>query len=197
VLGADYDAQSAADSSVHAKGKLLLGFADGVTTKILHYVLQGYTPDSTALPPMDSTLFAWHRDDAANDVRVALQTNLEETATPLPETVVIKVHWRRDAGARADAVATGGDVPPGSRLIVSTCVPASLDRALASTSSTTCPSSFATDCTRLSGPAQLTCPNGLESSDLPQADPTASDPPTGIPEVPDAPAAVPNGTETL
>lgn len=188
VLGADYDAQSSVDSSVRAKGKLLLGFADDATSKILHYVLDGYTPDSTKLDPLDARAFAWNRN-AANDVRVALRTNLEQTESTALETVAIKLRWRKDAGARADAVATGGDIPQGSLLFVSTCVPASLDRASASTTATVC-SAAATACT----PGTITCPNGLENPEEPNQDPTADDPPADIPEKPEAPSAVPDGT---
>jgi hypothetical protein len=194
VLGADYDAQSSVDTSVHAKGMLFLGFADDSTTKILHFVLNGFTPDPEVVAPIDATAISWHRPDA-NDVRVALKTNLQETATPAAETVVIKLHWRKDTGARADAIATGGDVPQGNGLLVSTCVPASLDAASASTSAKLC-STAGSDCTQVSGPMEITCPNGLGTVDVPMSDPTAVDPPQGLPEVPDAPSDIPNDSNS-
>jgi hypothetical protein len=190
VLGADFDAQSSVDPSVHAKGKLLIGFAEDRTTTILRYVLDGFTPNSDRLTPLDATAIGWHRDDVANDARVALRTNLDETATSALETVVVKLRWRRGTGVRVDAVATGGDVDEGSRLVVSTCVPPSLDEASASTSTMVCKWN---ECTSVSGPDQIDCPQGLETPDIPTADPTADDPPMGIPEVPNAPEAVPNG----
>jgi hypothetical protein len=189
VLGADYDAQSSVDTSVHAKGRLYLGFADDSTTKILHFVLAGFTPDPQVVAPLDATAIGWHRPDA-NDVRIALNTNLLGPASSAAETVVIKLHWRKDIGARADAIATGGDVPQGNGLLVSTCVPATLDSASASTSEKLC-STSGNDCTQISGPQEITCPNGLGTVDAPMADPTAVDPPQSVPEVPDAPSDIP------
>jgi hypothetical protein len=190
VLGADYDAQSSADTSVRAKGKLLLGFADDATTKTLRFVLDGYTPDPAVIDPLDATAISWHELGEASSLRVVTRTNLEETASAAPEVVAIKLRWRKGEGVRADAVATGGDVPQGNRMFVSTCVPPNLDRSDASTSTKTCELP-GVDCK----PA-ISCPSGLETADEPQTDPMADDPPAGIPEAPNPPSTVPSGTES-
>jgi hypothetical protein len=188
VLGADYDAQSSIDTSVRAKGKLFLGFADDATTKNLRYVLAGYTPDPAVLNPLDASVIGWHELGKASRTRLVARTNLAETETSAPELVAIKTRWIKGTGARADAVAVGGDIPPGSRLFVSTCVPPGLDRKDASTSTKLC-TSAEEDCT-----PEITCPTGLTSADEPQEDPTANDPPAEIPEAPDAPSTLPSGT---
>jgi hypothetical protein len=190
VLGADYDAQSSIDSSVRAKGKLFLGFANDATTKTLRYVLDGYTPDPAVLEPLDATMIGWHELGEASRTRVVARTNLSETQTSAPETVAIKTRWIRGTGARADAVATGGDIPPGVRLFASACVPPSLNRDDASTAAKLC-TSPGEDCS-----PEVTCPNGLTSAEEPQEDPTANDPPAEIPEAPDAPSTVPSGTDS-
>jgi len=188
VLGADYDAQSSVDSSVLAKGKLLLGFASDATTKTLRYVLDGYTPDPAVIDPLDAMAISWHELGQASSLRVVSKTNLEDTESAAPETVAIKLRWLKGAGVRADAVATGGDIPQGSRMFVSTCVPPSLDRANASTSTKTC-TVAEVDCT-----PEVSCPNGLTTAEQPQDDPVANDPPAGIPDAPEAPSTVPDGT---
>jgi hypothetical protein len=189
VLGADYDAQSSVDTSVRAKGKLFLGFADDATTKTLRYVLDGYTPDPAVLDPLDATMIGWHELDTASRTRVVARTNLAETQTSAPELVIIKTRWTKGVGARADAIATGGDIPSGVSLRASACVPPSLDRKDESTSAKLC-TEPGEDCT-----PEVTCPNGLTSAEEPQEDPTANDPPADIPEAPEAPSTVPSGTE--
>jgi hypothetical protein len=188
VLGADYDAQSSVDPAVRARGKLFLGFASDATTKTLRYVLDGYTPDPAVLDPLDATVIGWHELRSASSTRVVARTNLEETETSAPETVAIKVRWLRGIGARADAVAIGGDIPQGSRLFVSTCVQASLDRDEASTATKMCTLPGA-DCT-----PDVSCAESLVTADHPKEDPTAHDPPAGVPEAPVPPSAVPEGT---
>jgi len=59
------------------------------------------------------------------------------------------------------------------------------------TTTRTC-GSDGTDCTVASGPATLACTGGLTAEE-PAADATASDPPAGMPEMPDAPATMPDG----
>ena len=76
--------------------------------------------------PLDAAVFAWRDGDDANKVRLVARTNLSATASPAPETVAIKLAWLRDVGVRADAAATGGDIPPGQVVIVNTCVGADL-----------------------------------------------------------------------
>lgn len=189
VLGADYDAQSSIDTAVLAKGKLLLGFASDTTTKTLRYALDGYTPDPALLDPLDATMIGWHELDTASRTRIVARTNLAETETDAPELVVIKTRWIKGTGARADAIAVGGDIPSGSSLHESACVPRSLDRKDESTSAKLC-TSAGEDCT-----PEVTCPNGLTTAEEPQEDPKADDPPADIPEAPEAPSTVPSGTE--
>jgi hypothetical protein len=188
MLGADYDAQSSVDPAVRAKGKLFLGFASDATTKTLRYALEGYTPDPAVLDPLDARVTGWHELGKASSNRVVTRTNLEETETSEPEIVAVKTRWIKGVGARADAIAAGGDVPQGSLLFVTTCVPATLDREDASTSTKLCTAPGA-DCR-----PEVSCAEGLTTADEPQQDPTADDPPAGIPEAPDPPSTVPSGT---
>jgi hypothetical protein len=54
-------------------------------------------------------------------------------------------------------------------------------------------SSDGTGCDVTSGPDTLSCPAGL-TEQTPNPDATASDPPAGMPEMPEAPAAMPDGS---
>ena len=189
-IGVDCDALNAADSSVTCRGMLLMGFAhtnDG--DKILDVVLKGYSPDSSAVMPLDATVFAWRHADAANRVRLVTRTNLSSTATPALETVAIKLTWLKDVGVRADAIAAGGDIAQGQALVVSTCITADLNQASAMTSTKTC----SIDGSACTGGTALNCAAGLQTTDEPTADPTASDPPAGMPEMPAAPSTMPDG----
>jgi len=129
--------------------------------------LRGYTPDVNVTPPLDAAAFAWRDGDDGNKVRLVGRTNLSGTASTAQETVAIKLAWLRDVGVRADAAASGGDVPPGQIVIVNTCVGADLHQT-------------------------MTCGAGLIAEE-PAPDPTASDPPAGMPEMPEAPATMPDG----
>ena len=191
AFGVDCGALSAADASVACGGTLLMGFAhtnDG--DKILEVRLGGYTPDTSANMPLDATVFDWRLgDDSANHVRLATQTNLSGTTTSAPETVAIKLTYLEQFGVRADAAATGGDIAQGQMYTLSTCVPPNLDQSQGVTSSGMC-NSDGTGCTGTS----ITCPVRLQTFELPNPDATASDPPAGMPEMPAAPTAMPDGT---
>jgi hypothetical protein len=174
TLGVDLDALSAADPAVPGKGKLLLGFAhqgagDGATdAKYLHFSLTDYTPDAAAQMALDAEAFAWRRGSTANQARIATVANLSATASTAPESIVVKLRWQRDVGARADAAATGGDLPPGQVSRQSACVDGTL--------------------------AAVPCPPEL-GADEPDPDPAAaSDHPAGMPEMPPPPSGVPDGS---
>src|SRR4029079_14126442 len=111
---------------------------------------------------LDATVFDWRQGEAANSARLVLRTNLSGTATSAEETVAIKLTYVRDAGARVDASATGGDVPQGQMVAVSTCVPPDLDQSHAVTSTSTCNS----DGTGRTG-GSITCPLPLQTTQLP------------------------------
>jgi hypothetical protein len=117
--------------------------------------------------PLDASVFAWRQGDMANHVRLVTRTNLSTTATPAPETVAIKLTWLKDVGVRADGAVTGGDIPQGEVTTITSCVGANLENV-------------------------TTCPAGL-TEQAPNADALASDPPAGMPEMPEAPAAMPDG----
>ena len=79
AFGVDCDAMSAADSSVTCRGTLLIGFAhtdDG--DKILNVApAAAYTPDASAIMPLDATVFAWRRGRQREPrARWSTQTNL-------------------------------------------------------------------------------------------------------------------------
>ena len=189
TFGVDCDALSAADASVTCRGTLLMGFAHPTEDdKILAVNLAGYTPDMTANAPLDATVFDWRQGEAANSARLVLRTNLSGTATPAEETVAIKLTYVRDTGARVDASATGGDIPQGQMVAVSTCVPPDLDQSHAVTATSTC-NSDGTGCAS----ASITCPLSLQTSQLPNPDVTAFDPPAGMPEMPAPPSSMPDG----
>jgi hypothetical protein len=195
VFGVDCMAMSGADAAVTCRGQLLMGFAHtGNGDKILNVGLKGYTPDMSAVSPMDAKVFDWRQGDTANHVRVVTKANLSATATSAPETVAIKLTWIKDVGVRADAIATGGDVAQGQVLKVGTCVPANLDPTQATTSVETC-SSDGTGCmTAVGSTTAPSCGNGLQTADAPNADPNASDAPTGMPEMPTEPTTMPDGS---
>jgi hypothetical protein len=194
VLTIDFDRLAVADPSTSGAGQLRLGFVTDASTKLLHYALDGYSPDTTVSPPLTAIAVAYHTD-AGNTDRVVTRTNLSQTATSAAETVVVKLKWLKTVGARADGAATGGDVPEGRALFVSTCVPASLDKADASTSAELC-AVDGSSCTPLpgTGTGTITCPEGLQTPDRPSADPNADDAPAGLPQLPEIPRAVIDGT---
>jgi hypothetical protein len=167
-VGVDCDAMAAADSSVTCRGTLLIGFAHSYAgDKILNIGLHTYTPDPAMDAPLDAAIFAWRQDDSANHVRLVTRANLSGTATPSPEVVALKLTWLKDVGVRVDAAATGGDIPRGQVTIISSCVGADL--------------------------VTPSCGAGLQTPAAPNPDPTASDPPAGMPETPALPAAMPDG----
>lgn len=190
TFGVDCNALSAADASTTCRGTVLMGFAhtnDG--DKILNIGLKAYTPDMNVIMPLDASVFAWRHGDTANHVRLVTHTNLSGTATAAAETVAIKLSYLKDAGVRADAAATGGDVAQGQMYVVTTCVPPDLDQSHAMTQTLTC-SSDGTNCTG----ATSSCPAQLQTAELPNPDAMASDPPAGMPEMPSEPTAMPDGS---
>jgi hypothetical protein len=195
VVGIDCGAMAAADSSLTCQGKLLIGFNDtDNTTKVLNVGVSNYTPDPNMVPALTADVSEWRQGNDTIHVRLAAKTNLAETATPAAESVVLKLFWMKDTGVRVDALATGGDVPSGQVLKVDTCVPADLNQAEASTSSQLC-NTDGTNCKATAGSTATapTCPSGMGTADEPNADPTASDPPNGAPQMPAQPTAIPNG----
>ena len=195
VVGIDCGAMAAADSSLTCQGKLLIGFDDtDNTTKVLNVGVANYTPDPNTVPPLTADVSEWRQGNDAIAVRLAAKTNLAATATSAPENVVLKLFWMQNAGVRVDAIATGGDIPSGQVLKVDTCVPADLNRAEASTSSQLC-NTDGTSCVATAGSMTTapTCPSGMGTADEPNTDPTASDPPSGAPQMPSQPTAIPNG----
>jgi len=195
VVGIDCGALAAADSSLTCQGKLLIGFNDtDNTTKVLNVGVSSYTPDPSMVPALTADVSEWRQGNDTIAVRLAVKTNLAETATSAPENVVLKLVWMRNAGVRVDAIATGGDVPSGQELKVSTCVPSDLNRSEASTSSQLCNTS-GSSCMTTAGSLTVapTCPAGLGTADEPNSDPTASDPPNGAPQMPAQPTTIPNG----
>jgi hypothetical protein len=194
AVGVDCDALSAADSSVTCKGKERIGFANVNGNKILAIALDAYTPNSAAVMPLDATAFAFRTASQANSVRLATRANLSFTATAAEETVALKLRWTKDVGVRVDAVAEGGDIASGQLLRASTCIGPTLDPASASTSIETC-SADGSNCTPNAGStATPTCPTGLDMAELPNPSATAVDPPMGQPEMPTAPATIPDGS---
>jgi hypothetical protein len=192
-IGIDGDALASADSSLHTAGQLRLGFDSDSKRKVLRFAFSGYTPDSTSIAPFDGTAAAYTLDKSETASRVVVRTNVEGTDTDAEELVAIKVHSKKGVGTRADAIATGGDIPAGQALFASTCIGPDLDPATASTSKRLC-SLDGSDCTVLSGPETITCPSGLEP-DLPDPDAGADDEPTGMPAEPPVPAKVSDGTQ--
>lgn len=189
TLGVDGDAMSAADTTIHSKGVLLLGASDDGTTNVLRFRLQGFSPDSTRSDPVDASAIGVRHDMDENELRVVVKTNLEETMTDAQELLIVKLHWRKADGARADAIAVGGDVPQGQELRISTCVPASLDPAAASTVSVSC---GLNDSSCTSSTSELMCPDAFQSDTAPNSDPTADDAPADAPTLPQVPTSVPD-----
>jgi hypothetical protein len=188
TLGIDGDALAAADNSLRSQGTLLLGASDNGTTNVLRFRLKGFTPDTTRADPVDAAAIGVRHGQDQNELRVVLKTNLEETKTDAEELVIVKLDWQKADGARADAIAVGGDIPQGQELRISTCVPASLDFASASTVSVTCD---ITDTSCSSSNSELMCPAALQSDTAPNSDPTADDPPADAPTLPQVPTSVP------
>ena len=174
TMGVDLDVMSAADPAVPGKGKLLIGFVhtgrgDGANdAKVLHVSLRAYTPDPAAVMAMNAEVFAWRRGTSANQSRIVARANVAATATAADELIAIKLRWQNGVGVRADAAATGGDIPSGDVLRATTCADATL--------------------------TVVTCPAGLDAADPPNPDPAAADPPAGMPDMPATPTAVPDGT---
>jgi hypothetical protein len=192
ALGIDCNELAAADSAITCQGQLLIGFSQPGGDKILNVVLRGYTVDPALAAPMDANVAAWRIDDNANHIRIATRANLASSATDAAETMIIKLSWLKDAGARADAVITDGDVPSGQAIFINSCVGASLSAADVMTTSRQC-ASDGSGCTAPTG-GTLSCPSGLTTVDEPDLDLTVSDPPTGAPAMPAAPTSIPDGS---
>ncbi len=195
VVGIDCGAMAAADSSLTCQGKLFIGFNDHDNdTKVLNVGVSDYTPDPNMVPALTADVSEWRQGTDAIHVRLAAKTNLAETATSAPESVVLKLFWMQNTGVRVDAIATGGDIPSGQALKIETCVPADLNQSEASTSSQIC-NTDGTGCTATAGSMTTapTCPSGMGTADEPNSDPTASDPPSGAPQMPSQPTTIPSG----
>jgi hypothetical protein len=195
VLGVDCDKLGAADSAVTCRGRLLMGFSQPNGNKLLNVMLKSYTVDPAKAMALDANVVAWRVGDNANHLRIVTHGNLEESATQMPEDVVIKLKWEKDVGVRADAVATGGDIPSGKAAYVASCVGPGLTVAETNTTTRQC-ATDGTGCTVISGAmdGSMMCPSDLGTVDQPKVDMNASDPPAGMPEMPPAPSSIPDGS---
>jgi hypothetical protein len=195
VFGVDCDKLAAADSSITCQGRLLMGFSQPDGNKLLNVKLKSYTVDPAVAMPLDANVVAWRVGDNANHLRIVTHTNLDATSSQTTEDVVIKMKWQKDVGVRADAVATGGDIPSGKAVFVSSCVGPSLTVAATNTTTREC-TTDGNGCTVSSGAIDggMMCPNDLATVDQPKADANASDPPAGMPEMPSAPSSIPDGS---
>jgi hypothetical protein len=192
TITVDGNAFAMNDPVLHSKGTLLLGFANTATSKLLAFSLDSFSSDTTVNQPLTGTATASTEDKSSIAVRVATTANLEATPTPTPEDVVLKLHWVKDAGARVDALATNGDVPAGTTLLVSECIPASLQADATVTSVAAC-NAAGMACVAVSGANPLPCAAG--ALDLPNPVPTAVDPPAELPALPSVPSGVTDGTQ--
>jgi hypothetical protein len=175
------DAIAANDPQASCRGRLVEGFSNAGGDKLLQIALTAFTPDAAAIAPLDAAAFAWRSDFTSNAVRLVWRANLADTPTAAPELVVVKLRWTKDVGVRADAVATGGGVPAGQTLPLSTCVGPDLQATAAAGVVGPGPSVMPTS-----------CPAGLDAADPPAADPKANDPPAGMPLVPTIPTTFPD-----
>lgn len=122
TFGVDVDALKSVDSSVKGAGKLFCGFAHVGDTKTLLYMLKGFSPDTSTIEPVTAA-FVGHRlmPSRATRIRLAALTNLENSPTAAKELVRARVRYLPGVGGRADALATGGDVPQGKVYFASAC----------------------------------------------------------------------------
>lgn len=121
-LGIDFDALRSIDGAIKAQGKLFCGFAHVGESKVLIYVLKGFTPDIAVHEPI-SAAFVGHKNDITRVRRVRLATkfNLKDSPTEAKEFVRMRARYIPGVGGRADALATGGDVPAGKAYLASAC----------------------------------------------------------------------------
>ena len=118
AMGIDADKLSAIDSSVKARGKLLVGFAHGATgAKALAYNLKDFTPDPAQYQKVSAVFRAVRGPKGATIVRLASLSNLTDKAKAGCETnatrelAVSRTRWVPEVGGRFDGVATNKSPP--------------------------------------------------------------------------------------
>ncbi len=121
-IGIDFDTLRSIDTAIKAQGKVFCGFAHVGESKVLTYVLKGFTPDVAVHEPI-SAAFVGHKNDVTKVRRVRLATkfNLKDSPTEAKELVRMRARYIPGVGGRADALATGGDVPAGKAYLASAC----------------------------------------------------------------------------
>jgi hypothetical protein len=127
ILGIDLDQLAAIDDTFHGSGQLLVGFAHVAGFKVLAYGLHQFSSDVTRFDPVDAIFSGWRGPLGDAHVRLALYSNLADTATPAKELLLLHARWLPLVGGRVDAVVTAGDVPAGHVLLASSCFNADLD----------------------------------------------------------------------
>jgi hypothetical protein len=128
LMGINADALASIDSSIKARGKLLVGFAHGPNDgRALAYGLQGFTPNNENYQAVSARLLAVRGPQGATVVRMATYADISSPKNGTSELVLARVRWLPGVGGRADGLVFNGpnpgtgDVPTGDYLIVNSC----------------------------------------------------------------------------
>lgn len=118
VMGIDADLLGAIDTTVKARGKLLVGFAHGASgAKALAYNLKDFSPDPAQYQKVSAIFRAVRGPGGGTIVRLASLSNLTDKtkagceANATRELGVSRTRWVPTVGGRFDGVATNKSPP--------------------------------------------------------------------------------------
>ncbi len=194
VVGFDLDQLGALDPTVKARGKILASFAHGPRGTALAYGLKGFSPDPARRQPFDAIFQGVHTVAGKNIARLAYHGNLADSATAAEEFALARLRHVRGVGGRADALATGGDVPAGRVHVVNECWDAGAAQRFVIVRDCPVGGIGQGQCTVVKTEGQLTdCAPGLQTEELPP--PVATDPmaESEAPEMVTPPTEMPAG----
>lgn len=196
AIGIDLDALKSIDGTLTGQGKLLCGFAHVGDAKVLAYSLKGFTSDPAVHAPVTAA-FVGHRlmPSRATRIRLATLHDLADSPTDLKELVRARVRYLPGVGGRADALATGGDVPEGKVYVASACWDAQEQEGFAVLR--LCVKGQPASCEIVAKRGEISnCKPGLEAEALPPENPEDATLEDESPaEDVSAPASMPSGAE--
>jgi hypothetical protein len=194
TLGVDLDKLARVDADFKGSGQMLVGFAHVLNYKVLAYGLHNFSPDVTQHDPVDAIFSGWRAPTGVRRVRLAVHANIADSPSAAEELVLVRSRWLPGFGGRADAVVLTGDVPQGRAVVANACWRREADDVNGFLLVRNCQLGlFDRDCTLIRTEGALAnCAPGLETEELPAADPNDPSLEPDAPEMPTIPASMPN-----
>ncbi len=192
IVGIDLSNLASVDASFHGTGQVLVAFAHVAGHKILRFALKDFSADVTRWETVSALFSGWRGPLGGTDVRVAGYGNIESTATPAKELLVMHARWRADLGGRVDATAAGGDVPAGHGIVEFACYNAHNLATEGYLLVADC-DVVAQSCSPVETTGVITnCLPDLQQDVAPSTDPNTAPLPAEAPEDPGVPTAMPS-----